>query len=97
MSRWRRVHRDANHLEIAHALEKTGCSVLDLSMVGGHCPDILVGYRGVSTLLEIKSGDRARWRRADDAGQEEWRATWRGRKVHRVTSVDEAFAVILTE
>lgn len=48
------VSRDANHGEIVAAFEELGCTVADLAGVGGGCPDILVGFRGVDQLVEIK-------------------------------------------
>ena len=32
-----------------------GATVLDLSQVGGGCPDILIGWRGRNILIEIKN------------------------------------------
>jgi hypothetical protein len=52
-----RVKRDANHGDVVRALEAVGCTVVDLSMVGGGCPDLLVYRRstGLLRLLEIKT------------------------------------------
>jgi Holliday junction resolvase len=47
---------DLNHREIVAALRDVGASVYSLSTVGGGVPDLLVGYKGVNYLLEIKSG-----------------------------------------
>ena len=46
---------DANHAEIVEAFRKLGATVLDLSRVGGGCPDLLVGVRGVNILVEVKT------------------------------------------
>lgn len=46
---------DANQAEIVDALRRTGATVQLLHMVGRGCPDVLVGYRGVNYLLEIKT------------------------------------------
>jgi len=51
--RWAR-RTDENHDEIVLALQQIGCSVLDLTRVGDGCPDILVGWRQVCVLMEIK-------------------------------------------
>ena len=53
----RASRRDGNHAAIAAALEAVGVEVVDLSTVGGGCPDILC-YRkssGLLRLLEIKN------------------------------------------
>jgi len=39
-------------------LELSGCSVVDLSGIGGGCPDLLVGLNGKSVLVEIKVPSR---------------------------------------
>lgn len=51
-----RVHRaDDNQAEIVAILREVGVTVQILSQVGGGCPDLLVGWRGVNYLLEVKS------------------------------------------
>lgn len=52
-----RAHRDRNHVPIVRALEAAGCVVVDLSSVGGGCPDLLVYRRatGLLRLVEIKN------------------------------------------
>lgn len=53
----RAAKRDANHAAIARALEACGCTVIDLSSVGGGCPDVLAYRRatGLLRLLEVKN------------------------------------------
>ncbi len=98
MSRWRKRGRslDANHLEIVRALERVGCTVLDLSAVGGGAPDLAVGRGRITYLLELKSGRRALkgdgW--ADEAHQRERMAAWRGGDWVKVASVDEALRAV---
>lgn len=46
---------DANHAEIVSALRKCGFQVLDLSRVGGGCPDLLVCRAGKIRLVEVKA------------------------------------------
>ena len=46
---------DANQPEIVAALRKVGATVQHLHTVGCGCPDILVGYRDINYLLEIKT------------------------------------------
>ena len=45
---------DANQEAIVAALRKIGCTVAILSPVGGGVPDLLVGFRGKTFLLEVK-------------------------------------------
>lgn len=92
--RYRRVMRDANHAEIAKALEDAGCTVMDTAAAGRGAPDLVVGWHGVTYLLEIKSGSRARHVRKDEDHQREWRARWRGGPAFVVASVDEALRAV---
>jgi hypothetical protein len=91
----RRVRRDTNHAAIADALRKAGRSVLDLSAVGGGCPDMLVGW-GLAhmVLLEIKfpRTDRKSSDHPVTENQVEWHRAWRGAPVAVVRSVAEALA-----
>ena len=72
---------DANHQEIVAALQQLGATVQDLSQVAKGCPDILVGWRGVNYLMEIKP---SRKRNYKDGGlnskQVKWHEKWRGQK-----------------
>ena len=49
---YRARKRDANEREIITALREVGASVQQLNETG--CPDLLVLYRGVLYLLEVK-------------------------------------------
>lgn len=46
---------DGNHVDITQALEKCGWTVVNLSRVGGGCPDILVGAGFQTVMAEIKT------------------------------------------
>jgi hypothetical protein len=92
----RLAKRDTNHTAIVQALKDAGCTVLDLSAVGGGCPDILVGYRGRMFLLEIKY-ERTDKKGSDHpvtANQRKWHETWRGPTPVVVRSIDDALAVV---
>ena len=63
---------DLNHNEITDALRGIGCSVFSLHQVGKGCPDLLVGFRGVTTLIEVKS-ERGKLTPDESAFFDEWR------------------------
>lgn len=98
--------RDKNHVEIADALKRAGYTVKDLYMVGGGCPDMLVGRSGATWLLEVKvpdaktkrpdNGAVRHWRLLEDT-QIEWMATWDGCRVHVVTTPLEALEAVGAE
>jgi hypothetical protein len=49
------THYDSNHWSIVHHFLKLGASVTDTASFGGGFPDILVGYRGLTVPVEIKT------------------------------------------
>jgi hypothetical protein len=59
--------------EIVKALRQIGASVAITSGIGGGYPDLTVGYRGRTFLLEVKTG-------ADqlNEAQKDWHAKWGG-------------------
>ncbi len=80
--------RDANHAAIRDALRQAGASVFDTADLGGGFPDLVVGWRGVNLLLEVKM---ITGKLTDD--EIDFAAAWNGQKV-TVRSVDEALAVL---
>ena len=78
--------RDANEEAIVRALEAVGASVERLSAKG--VPDLLVGFRGATYLLEVKM---PAGRLSSD--QVAWHAAWRG-QVSVVRCEADAYAAI---
>lgn len=89
----KRAKVDANQPEIVEALRKCGCTVLHLHAVGGGCPDILVGFRKVNVLVEIKDGSKPPSKRNLTPDQEDFFASWRG-QASVVSSVAEAMELV---
>ena len=75
---------DRNQVEIVETLRRAGASVQPLHTVGDGVPDLLIGYRGVNLLLEVK-GPRGTL----TPDQVEWHGAWRGHVVV-VRTIDEA-------
>ena len=94
----RAARTDPNQQTIINALKRAGCTVQDLSKVGGGCPDLLAARGGKMWLLEVKSpagpkgGCSAKGQRLNGL-QQMWAAGWRA-PVAVVTSVDEALAAV---
>lgn len=84
---------DANQNEIVAALRKIGCTVQILSSVGKGCPDILVGFRGKNTLLEIKDGGKPLSAQKLTPDQIKWHSEWMG-SVYVVNSIDQAIEAV---
>ena len=89
----RRARVDANQRQIVQALRAIGATVEPLHFVGRGFPDVLVGYRGVNLLLEIKDGEKPPSARHLTPDEQEWHAKWRG-QVAVVESVEEAIELV---
>jgi len=81
---------DENQKTITHTFIALGASVLNLSTVGRGCPDLLVGYRGNSVLVEVKKDAKATFTEP----QVKFMQEWRGGAVSRIDSVDAAIRLI---
>lgn len=80
---------DQNQAALVAELRQIGASILHLHTLGKGAPDILIGYRGINTLLEIKSTPTAKLT-PDEAN---WHALWRGQLLI-VRSIEEALAAV---
>lgn len=69
---------DANQPEIIAAFRKLGCTVKPLHTVGQGYPDLLVGYRHRTHVVEIKDGSKSPSKRKLTHDQQAWRESWRG-------------------
>tara|TARA_A100001391_G_scaffold176590_1_gene139858 strand:- start:3816 stop:4097 length:282 start_codon:yes stop_codon:yes gene_type:complete len=84
---------DANQAEIVEALRMIGASVQPLHAVGQGCPDLLVGWRGIVSLLEVKDGSKPPSARKLTEDQVKWHTEWRG-QVAVVENVEQAIEAI---
>jgi Holliday junction resolvase len=81
---------DANHGQVVEALKAAGASVQSLAAIGKGCPDLLVGYKGMWLLFEVKDGTRSPSRRKLTPDQDEWIKASRGGPVWLITSIPDA-------
>lgn len=88
-----RARKDDNHKEIVKALVDAHVSVLDTSQLGNGAPDIVIGFRGQSILIEIKDGSKPPSKRKLTDDEIVFMNGWRGRYVV-INSVDEALELI---
>ena len=84
---------DANQVAIVETLRRLGATVQHLHTVGRGCPDILIGYRGVNLLAEIKDGDKSPSKRKLTPDEINWHQAWRG-QVAIINNVDEAIKLL---
>jgi Holliday junction resolvase len=85
---------DRNQPEIVAALRAVGADVFSLAAVGCGLPDLLVGYRGETVLIEVKDGTKPKSARQLTDDQIQWHAAWRGGKCFVVHDVTEALAAV---
>lgn len=85
---------DANQRAIVKALRSIGATVAVTSTVGQGFPDICVGYRGRSILMEVKDGSKPPSERKLTPDQKDFHAAWRG-EITVVTSATEAIDYLL--
>lgn len=74
----RAAKTDRNQAEIVKAFRQIGANVQILSAVGKGCPDLLVGFRGVNVLVEVKDGEKAPSDRKLTTDQVRWHDSWPG-------------------
>lgn len=89
MSRYaRRV--DKSQPKIVEALRAAGCTVLSLAPLGKGAPDLAVGYRGFTYLMECKSPEYCKAHPERIEEQRAWARKWGGGPVILVSTADEA-------
>jgi Holliday junction resolvase len=87
--RYHQSKRDANHNAIVRTLQQSGASVIDISGQGDDAPDIIVGFRSVNYLVEIKV-EGAKLRK----GQAELAARWRGAPIYVLRTRDDCLQML---
>ena len=75
---------DANHADVVRVARECGASVLRISGTEGAC-DLLVGFKGVDALWEVKASIRHRLNPA----QIRFAAEWKGRRPYCVYDPSE--------
>lgn len=88
--------KDRNQPEIEKYLRAIGASVQDLSMVGGGCVDLLVGFRGKNYVFEIKDGELPASKRTLTADEARWHSLWRG-QAYVVISSAQAINILMKD
>ena len=81
---------DVNQKDIVNALKMFGVSVVDLSSVGKGCPDLLIGFKNKTYLIEVKRDSKAKF----TPQQLQFNESWRGGLVVRVETVQDALALL---
>ena len=85
---------DANQEAVVTALRTAGATVQSLANVGKGVPDLLVGYKGQTLLMEVKDGFKAPSARLLTEDQLRWHGSWKGGALAVVDSPDAALRMI---
>lgn len=85
---------DANQNDIVEALRKEGATVQSLAAVGNGVPDLLIGFGGVTVLMEVKDGSKAPSGRLLTPLQMDWHSKWNGGTLCVVNDVESALRVL---
>ena len=84
---------DSNQNSIVKALRDHGATVRVVTQ-GDGIPDLLVGYKGYTALLELKDGDKFPSQRKLTPAEQKFFDEWRGGILVIVNSVEEALDVL---
>ena len=89
----RAARRDANETKIVDALRACGAVVRYVTQ-GDGIPDLLVGYKGYTILLEVKDGSKPPSARKLSLAEEKFFMEWEGGMLAKVESVQEALDIL---
>jgi len=84
---------DENQPEIVAAFRKGGASVEHLHTIGKGCPDLVVGFRGLNALVEVKDGRKPPSQRKLTKDEQKWHDAWGG-QVFVVECPEDAEALL---
>jgi hypothetical protein len=86
---------DRNHAEIIKALRKIpNLSVFSTHEVGKGFPDIVLGYKGINYLIEIKDGNKPPSARKLTDSEVKFHQDWKG-QIKIVNNLDEVLNLLL--
>jgi hypothetical protein len=84
---------DANQEQIVSAMRACGATVRIVTQ-GDGLPDLLVGYRGYTILMEVKDGNKPPSARRLTEEEQKFFENWTGGMLAIVNSVDEALELL---
>ncbi len=84
---------DDNQTEIVDALRACGAVVRVISQ-GNGIPDLLVGYRGYTILMEVKDGNKVPSARKLTEAEQKFFDEWCGGMLVVVNNVEEALDIL---
>ena len=85
---------DSNQIQVVSALRAAGASVQSLAAVGKGVPDLLVGYKGQTLLMEVKDGRKPPSAQKLTEDQLTWHGNWKGGALAVVDGPESALRMI---
>ena len=85
---------DSNQTAVVSALRAAGATVQSLAAVGFGVPDLLIGFRGQTLLVEVKDGAKAPSARRLTPDQLDWHGKWQGGSLAVVDGPEAALRVL---
>jgi Holliday junction resolvase len=90
----RAARTDANHEAVVKALREAGATVQSLASVGKGVPDLLVGFKSQTLLMEVKDSAKPASKRRLTEDQLQWHGSWRGGPLAIVDSPESALSML---
>lgn len=84
---------DGNQKSIVQALRDVGATVAPCHMVGAGFPDLVVGFRGVNYMIEVKDPMQPKHRHELTPAQVDFHRDWQG-KISIAFTVSDALQII---
>lgn len=84
---------DDNQNDIVNALRAIGATVRVVTQ-GNGLPDLLVGFRGHTVLMEVKDGNKPPSARKLTEAEQKFFDEWRGGLLAVVENIDDAIALL---
>lgn len=85
---------DANQNEVVKSLRQLpGISVRVTSMVGDGCPDLIIGYKAMNYLIELKDEKKIPSKKKLTEPEEKFHQSWTG-QINVCENLDEILKVI---
>lgn len=88
------LRADENQAEIVKTCRSLGASVSSLHRCGKGIPDLLVGYKNINFLFEVKDGKKNNSQKKLTLDQKDWHEKWQG-KAYIVESASDVLNILL--
>ena len=85
---------DSNQTAVVQALRAAGMTVWVTSAMGNGSPDLVVGWKGLSVLIELKDGDKVPSAQALTVAEQEFCDSWAGQWCVATSAEGAVLAVI---